>query len=93
LAALFITREPFRVERPGWAPSLLAGGADMTANIGFLLASQSGMLSLVAVITSLYPAPTVLLARVVLKQRIPPVRLAGLVLALAGVALISAGSW
>lgn len=93
LIALLATRQPFRMERGGLVPSLLAGGADMTANIGFLLASQSGMLSLVAVITSLYPAPTVLLARVVLKQRIPPVRLAGLVLALVGVGLISAGNW
>ena len=54
---------------------------------------RAALLSLVAVITSLYPAPTVLLARVVLKQRIPPARLAGLVLALVGVGLISAGNW
>lgn len=87
--ALWISRQPFRVERAGVVPALVAGAADMGANILFLLASQSGMLSLVAIITSLFPAPTVILARFVFKQRIPVARVAGLVLALAGVALIS----
>jgi drug/metabolite transporter (DMT)-like permease len=89
--ALLATRQSFRVERPGLATTLLAGGADMGANILFLLASQSGLLSLVAIITSLFPAPTVILARIFLKQRIPPVRLAGFILALTGVGLISFG--
>lgn len=89
LVALLVSRQPFRVERPGVVPALVAGAADMGANILFLLASQSGMLSLVAVITSLFPAPTVILARFIFQQRIPAVRMAGLVLALAGVALIS----
>jgi drug/metabolite transporter (DMT)-like permease len=87
--AMIASRQPFRVERKGLAPTLIAGVADMGANILFLLASQSGMLSLVAIITSLFPAPTVILARIFLHQRIPPVRLAGLVLALVGVGLIS----
>jgi len=87
--ALAVTRQPFRVERAGLAPTLLAGTADMGANILFLLASHSGLLSLVAVVASLFPAPTVLLARIFLHQRIPPTRLAGLALALAGVGLIS----
>ncbi len=87
--ALLASRHSFRVERGGLVPSMVAGAADMGANILFLLASQSGMLSLVAIITSLFPAPTVILARFVFQQRIPPIRMAGLVLALAGVALIS----
>jgi drug/metabolite transporter (DMT)-like permease len=87
--ALMVSRQPFRIERGAWIPALLAGAADMGANILFLLASQTGMLSLVAIITSLFPAPTVILARFVFHQRIPPVRMAGLVLALTGIALIS----
>ena len=87
--ALAVSRQPFKVARPGIAPALLAGAADMGANILFLVASQSGMLSLVAIVTSLYPAPTVLLARVFMHQRIPPARIAGLVLALVGIGLIS----
>jgi drug/metabolite transporter (DMT)-like permease len=62
----------------------------MGANIAFLLASRSGMLTIVAVIGSLYPGPTVLLAWLVLRERMSRLRVAGLVLALAGVALISA---
>ena len=70
-------------------PAILAGILDMVANIFFVLASSAGMLSIVAVIVSLYPAPTVLMARVVFKERITPARGTGLVLSLAGLALIS----
>jgi drug/metabolite transporter (DMT)-like permease len=89
LIALRISRQPFGIQRESRAPALLAGAADMSANILFLLASQCGLLSLVAIVASLFPAPTVLLARIFLHQRIPPTRLAGLALALAGVGLIS----
>lgn len=77
---------------PGTAPSIAAaGGLDVAANILYLLASRRGLLSLVAVLTSLYPASTVLLARVVLRERLWRVQAAGLVLAGAGVALIALG--
>ena len=87
--AMAVSRQPFKVERASIAPTLLAGSADMGANILFMLACQSGMLSLVAIVTSLFPAPTVLLARIFQHQRIPPARLAGLALALTGIGLIS----
>lgn len=89
IVAQVFSRQAFRVERSGLGAALIAGAADMGANVLFLLASQSGLLSLVAVITSLFPAPTVILARFVFHQKIPPARLTGLLLALAGVALIS----
>ena len=68
---------------------VLSGALDMGANIAFLLASRAGMLSVTAVVTSLYPAPTVLLAWLVLRERLTAPRVVGLALALAGVALIS----
>ncbi|MBL8968693.1 MAG: EamA family transporter [Spirochaetaceae bacterium] len=71
-------------------PALAGGAFDASANIAFLVASRSGLLMIVSVVSSLYPAPTVLLARVFFKQRIGPARAAGLVLALAGVALVAA---
>ena len=74
---------------PGFPIALLCGFLDMGANIAFLLASRLGLLSLTAVVTSLYPAPTVLLAMVVFRERLTVLRAAGLAVAIAGVAFIS----
>ncbi len=70
---------------------LAAGVFDMGANIAFVLAARSGLLILVTVVAAMYPAPTVLLARLVLRQGLGPARAAGLALAIAGVALIGVG--
>jgi drug/metabolite transporter (DMT)-like permease len=67
-----------------------AGVLDVTANGLYLLAVREGLLSVVAVLSSLYPAATVVLARVVLGERLRPAQLAGLGLGLAGVTLIAA---
>ncbi|MGD0726438.1 MAG: DMT family transporter [Spirochaetia bacterium] len=88
LFALFSGRS-LRPARSGLPLVLVSGVLDMGANIAFLLASRAGMLSTVAVVSSLYPGPTVLLAWLVLRERLTPLRACGLVLALAGVALIS----
>ncbi len=82
-------RRPLRVARVGMSAVILAGALDMSANISFVLASHYGLLSVVAVITSLAPAPTVLLGRVLLGQRLTPSRISGLVLAVLGVVLLS----
>ena len=63
----------------------------MAANISFLLASRLGLLSLTAAVSSLYPAATVALARVVLSERLRGRQVAGLLLALVAVALIAVG--
>ena len=68
---------------------LAVGVLDMAANLLYLLASRTGLLSLVAVVVSLYPASTVLLARFVLGERLSARQLVGLVAAGAGVALIA----
>jgi drug/metabolite transporter (DMT)-like permease len=76
-------------ERGGW----LAAAAGLTGGPGtilFFLATHRGLLAVAAVITSLYPAVTILLARVVLGERLTAIRLAGLTLAAASVALIAA---
>lgn len=77
---------------PGVARLVVASGiGDSVANLLFLLAERRGLLSLVAVIASLYPATTVLLARVVLKEKMSRLQQVGLGLAAAGVALIGFG--
>jgi drug/metabolite transporter (DMT)-like permease len=88
LFALF-ARRPLRPARGGLPVIFLSGALDMGANIAFLLASRRGMLSIVAVVTSLYPGPTVLLAWAVFREHMSAARVAGLALAVTGVALIS----
>ena len=69
---------------------LLAGAIDMSANVLYVLAAYAGYLSIAAVLTSLYPASTVFLARFVLGERLARSQKIGVALALAGVAMIAA---
>lgn len=90
-ALALISGRPLLVAREARAAAASAGLLDVSANLFFVLASRVGLLSLVSVLTSMYPATTVLLARVVLNERLHRVQLGGLALAAAGVALIAAG--
>jgi drug/metabolite transporter (DMT)-like permease len=76
-------------ERPAYAMSAAAGVLDSVANLLFLLASRSGDLAVVAVITALYPAGTVLLARSVLAERVHRGQLVGLGTAAVAVSLLA----
>ncbi|MFE7107543.1 EamA family transporter [Streptomyces sp. NPDC057575] len=76
-------------ERPVYAMSAAAGVLDSMANLMFLLAARSGDLTVVAVITALYPAGTVLLARGVLAERIHRGQLVGLGTAAVAVGLLA----
>jgi len=89
--AAAVTGRSLRPMSGGVAALVAAGTLDMGAHIAFLLASRAGMVSVAAALAALYPGPTVLLARIVLRERLGPLRIAGLALALIGVALISAG--
>jgi drug/metabolite transporter (DMT)-like permease len=68
------------------------GVLDIAANVFFAIGSTKGLLSVVAVLASLYPVVTVVLARVVLGERLHAVQRVGAALALAGVAMISGGA-
>jgi len=73
-------------------PFIIAVGLlDTGANGLFALATTQGYLSLVAVLGSVYPVVTVMLAFVTLHERLAKHQLAGVVAALAGVTLIAAG--
>lgn len=69
----------------------LAGLFDTASNALFLVATSFGDLTIVAVLSSLYPASTVLLARFVLDERMSRVQFTGLVAALAATILIALG--
>jgi drug/metabolite transporter (DMT)-like permease len=91
LAAIAV-RPSLRIER-GMAPALaMIAVCDVAANSLFAVATNHGLLSLVSVAGSLYSAVTVVLARFVLGERLAAVQRAGVVVALAGVAMLAAGS-
>jgi len=71
------------------AATIGSGVLDASANLCYVLATRAGLFGIVAVLTSLYPGITVLLARVVLGERMQAVQRAGLVLAAIGVTLVT----
>jgi drug/metabolite transporter (DMT)-like permease len=75
--------------RPALVPILFSGILDTSANALFIAATQHGRLDVTAVLSSLYPASTVVLARIFLKERISATQNAGIVGALISVALIA----
>jgi drug/metabolite transporter (DMT)-like permease len=89
--AVVATRAPLTLDRPRALLGMFAGFLDITASALFIFASQHGRLDEAVVITSLYPAVTVLLARLVLKEHFSRWKFVGLLAALAAVPLIAAG--
>ena len=75
----------------GFALALIAGCLDVSGTVMFVRASQTGRLDTAVVLTSLYPAITVLLARMILKERFTIWKTVGMIAALAAVPLIAGG--
>ena len=90
-AALLVTRPKLGLRIADMRILVLVGVLDIAANWFFAVASTKGLVSVVAVLASLYPIVTVVLARVVLHERLHAVQRIGAAAALAGVALNSAG--
>jgi drug/metabolite transporter (DMT)-like permease len=72
-----------------WVAGVVSGSLDTIGNLFYMMASQLGRLDVAAVICSLYPAGTILLAGILLRERPTKRQLAGMGLALAAVALLS----
>lgn len=85
----FVFRQTLVPAKGSLATIVFAGVMDMTANALFVLATFAGYVSLASVLTSLYPATTVALAFIVLRERLSALQLAGAGLALVGVVLIA----
>lgn len=71
------------------AHTAVAGGLDGIANLLYLLAIREGLLSVVSVLTALYPVTTVVLARIVLGERLQRLQQVGMALALPAAVLIA----
>ncbi len=89
--ALLIVRPPRLPDRGRLLPLAVVAVLDLGANALYAVATHHGLLSEVAVASSLYPLATVILARVVLGERVRRVQELGIAAAVAGVAMMAAG--
>ncbi len=90
VVAASVARAPLRLPRASFAAVAAVGLADVSANALFAAASGRGLLAIVSVLGSLYPVTTVLLAHLLLHERLTRPQQTGIAVALAGVALIAA---
>jgi len=77
--------------KPGLVLAIVAGVIDAIANALLLFGLRQGELTIQSVLTALYPAGTILLAAIMLRERIAPIQIVGLVLALVAAALLAVG--
>ena len=87
----FIRKTNIKLESGTKRLTLLSGILDMAANVFYILAVRTGYLIFAVVLSALYPAPTVLLQKVFLHEKLTRLRILGLILSISGAALIGAG--
>lgn len=88
---VLLSRRPWRLARPVLPLVVAVGALDMGGNALYILAVQSGRLDVATILSSLYPVTTVVLAFVLLHERLDRRHLAGVFLAIVAIVLIGAG--
>jgi drug/metabolite transporter (DMT)-like permease len=91
VGVILVARQPWRVPRPVFPAAVGVAALDMTGNGLFLLAAQAGALAVAAVLSSLYPVMTVILAVALLHERVTRAHLVGIAAAILAIVLIGAG--
>jgi drug/metabolite transporter (DMT)-like permease len=86
---IVLRRQQWRVPRSLWPALVGVGVMDMAATAAYLAAIAIGPLSIAAILASLYPVVTAILAALVLRERVTPVHAAGILAAGVAVALIA----
>jgi drug/metabolite transporter (DMT)-like permease len=89
---IVLWRQPWRLPRDVVPKVVVIGTLDMIGNAAFILAAGVGMLAIATVLASLYPVTTVVLAIVVLRERLTRSHVAGITLTAVAIGMIAAGS-
>jgi len=89
LAYAILTRQPWLPKRESFVPILLSSVLDTFGNASYAMAARLGRLDVAAVLGSLYPGATVLLAWVFLKENISRIQAVGILLALSAIVLLT----
>jgi drug/metabolite transporter (DMT)-like permease len=89
--AVVLTRREWRLARPQLPLVVAVGALDMGGNAFYILATQAGRLDVATILSSLYPVTTVILATLLLRERIAGSHLVGVLLAVVAIVLIGAG--
>ncbi len=84
-----LTRQEWLPKRESLVPILLSSVLDTLGNASYAMSARMGRLDVAAVLGSLYPGATVLLARVFLKERITRIQTVGILLALAAIVMLT----
>jgi drug/metabolite transporter (DMT)-like permease len=89
LVIVLARREPLPVPRDAWGVVLICAAFDLAGNLFYILASRTGRLDIAAVLSSLYPGATVLLAWLILKERISRGQMIGILLAFLAIVMFT----
>jgi len=84
-----VTRQPALPPREVWGLCIINGVIDIAGNAFYILSAHTGRIDVAAVLGALYPASTVLLAWIFLKEKISPTQTAGIVLAFTAIVLFT----
>ncbi len=86
-----IRKSKLRLEKGTRRITVFSGILDMAANVFYILAVRTGYLIFAVILSALYPAPTVILQKIFLHEKLTRMRIIGLVLSITGAALIGIG--
>jgi len=89
LGFVLARREQLNVPRGAWKVVLINATLDLCGNFFYILASKAGRLDIAAVLSSLYPGATVVLAWLLLKEHISRWQVVGILLALGAIGLFA----